>query len=62
MQRNCRDIHVTYRASAKRKDKRAANRRHRRALNRKTRAFVDDVDAFEGEDFAAPSFSNWDID
>ena len=62
VQFNTKHIHVCYSASSKRNDKRIANRRHRRVLNQITRRFVNDIESFYSEDFAAPSFSNWDID
>lgn len=52
--------HVTYRASAKRADKRRANRSYRRNLTEIERGFVVDPDRWDAEDFAGPSFSNWD--
>ena len=62
VQLNTKNIHIMYRASAKAKDKKAANRRYRRHLNATTAGFIRDVDAFDDESFAAPSFSSWDID
>ena len=62
VQKNTRKIHVVYRASAKRADKRRANRSYRRNLNEIERGFVLDPDRYDAEDFAGPSFSNWDID
>jgi hypothetical protein len=62
VQKNTRKIHITYRASAKRADKRRANRAYRRNLSEIERGFVLDPDRWDAEDFAGPSFSNWDID
>jgi len=62
VQFNTKNIHITYRAGTKAKDKKAANRRYRRYLNATTAGFMRDPDAFDAEPFDAPSFSNWDID
>lgn len=62
VQRNTRRVHIKYRASEKKADKRRANRSYRRNLSEIERGFVVDPDRWESEDFAGPSFSNWDID
>jgi hypothetical protein len=62
VQFNTKYIHICYRAETKSNDKRNANRRHRRYLNSATRAMVRDPERWYEEDWAAPTFSNWEID
>jgi hypothetical protein len=62
VQKNCKHIHIVYRAESKHTDKRNANRRFRRVFEQLIRDIEKDPELWDDEAFELPTHSNWDID